>query len=237
MAKRLVLPTLFVVSIFLAAIWAITMIDNFKSAIWVPSVPGFRRESVAKLDQRCHRSKKQNGFGIVHLQGTIKVINQKGRITIPCQVYLKNGSNLIVYNSDITTQKLVIYDEKDTKKANQVNILKSQFTGPNAGLLVVLHATGSKILVDHSRFDYPLSITLGVGSDDVDTKSQLNVYDSYFRSVWPRSQGITVVSTGHGSYFNNQFILTDQQRDFALVLATHCHAANNYRASPKCQLN
>jgi hypothetical protein len=65
------------------------------------------QSGIAKLNRDCHHAKLEQGFRTVKIRRDLRLVNQRGSLTVACQLTLQAGVSLEIDRSVTTTDKLV----------------------------------------------------------------------------------------------------------------------------------
>jgi hypothetical protein len=186
------------------------------------------------LAKACNTAPVTDGLGQVTLSTSLTIQNVSLTITTPCEIHLTNGASLIIHNSQLTTDKLVVLDDSSQPVSSPISIEHSTLHSSNGGLFIRLQHGGDNISVQHSTIDYPLSVSLATSdTDGTNQDGSIDVEATTIRSNDPASEGILLVSTGTGNFVNDIFSTTADDH-YAILSAHSCHIANDSGTLPQC---
>jgi len=195
-------------------------------------------DTVAELNRACHEDKDADGYGNVTMAGG-NFSNQKGVIQIDCKIHLKPGSTFQMSNVQLETKDFVIFDiprdqkTKQAKTPNHVTLNHVKFHGKDANFQINLGNPASTTVIKDSILDYAVSLAVGVGEGDDDTKASLTALRNKMRSTDKDSKGLFLVTTGKATFVDNTFEVSDSVGT-ALLLGDTCEFKNNTNANDRC---
>lgn len=181
--------------------------------------------SLAKIAQQCASSVGSDGFGVASVKGKQTISHQSANIGVPCRLQLYPGAALTMLDVALATNKLFIGDNLSATQATSLSLTRVMFKGNAAGLQISLKAKGSRVDINRSQLNYPLSVGVAVGADE-DVTARLSILGSELQSTGNLSEGIVLVSTGRAIFKGNKFSLSLAD-DAALLVAPDCQQANN----------
>ena len=198
-----------------------------------------KQKALSYIARQCADQKDPSGFGVAFISDQ-HIQNERGRISVPCKLYLRPGTTLQMTNVHLETKHLLIDDtpmpqpDGAVRQPTHIVLNHTRFIGSDAGFQIKSPTKGSTVSIMDSTIDYPLSVGVSVGQGDDDNNASLVVHHNTMRSKGEATQGIMLVSTGKGIFRGNHFALHDPN-DFALLLGSTCKIENNDHANERCK--
>lgn len=198
-------------------------------------------DTITELNRACHKDKDADGYGNVTMAGG-NFSNQKGTIQINCKIHLKPGSTFQMNNIQLETKDFVIFDVPKDEKTNQAKtpnhavLSRVKLHGKDANFQINLGNPASTVVINDSTLDYAVSLAVGVGEGDDDTRASLIALRNKMKSTGKDTKGIFLVTTGKATFTDNTFELNDSIGE-ALLLGDSCEFRNNTNANDHCLSN
>lgn len=190
--------------------------------------------SLQRLKEACAKSVDHWGLGHAQIDGGT-ISGEVSNFNRPCALRLVPGTTLTLDRVTLHTSNLLIEDGGDSNEAVHIKINKSRLSSVDGGFQISFKSNRSSVDITQSQFSYPLSVGLAVGLKDDDLAARIEVSQSIFSSVSPKSEGITISSTGQTTVIDSQFNL-NEPGDIALLVGQNCLLTKNTNANDSCHI-
>lgn len=192
-------------------------------------------DSWSSIVAACGHGVDAQGFGNVTVDHPIVLHNVTGVLPTPCKLHLAARAGLTLTHSNLLTDKLVLMDDESSISSPRVDIVSSYLHGgATAGLQISLHGHDTQVQIEDSTLTYPLSIGIGMDTDD-DHSSLLSIVHSKLTSVGTSSEGILASTTARGVFTADTFVVNPGDENLAVLYAQSCEQHGNTGATPRCQ--
>jgi len=169
-----------------------------------------------------------SGVASVVIDTPVLISGLAGEIAAPCVLQLAGAGSLSLVNVQLRTKSLVIEEEAHATGA-KVLIDHSQLSGAaGSGLMISMNDEKASIaVVGGSTLDYPLSVAIGTGA----AGGQVRVADSAVTSDGATTNGIVIVAA-EASFERVQLRSSDKQGP--VVVAKSCSYVDPKGAKTDC---